>query len=278
MFKLKAFYKALLIVLITGIFSGCLTNAQPIPLEKSAQPRTLLSRTIPLAGQWQFWADPASVDSSPHLQPTHTLPTYIDQGNWQPIAVPSNWFLQGQDFAGVAWYQRHFEIDPNLQGKVIKLVFEGVDYAADVWLNGEYLGFHEGYFQPFSFLVSEQLHFGTDNVLVVRVNSPKEAGGADWSLHKRLIKGIFSHHDTRPGGAWSDRGQEQNTGGIWAPAYLQISEIVAIEAVKITPQLELEDNRAIAQVNLTLNYPGPKPEDVEMELQLVPENFPGEPS
>ncbi|NET38612.1 MAG: glycoside hydrolase family 2, partial [Cyanothece sp. SIO1E1] len=41
---------------------------------------------------------------------------------------------------------------------------------------------------------------------------------------------------------------------------------------------ELEDNRAIAQVNLTLNYPGPKPEDVEMELQLVPENFPGEPS
>jgi hypothetical protein len=49
--------------------------------------------------------------------------------------------------------------------------------------------------------------------------------------HKRLIKGVLNHDDARPGGAWSARGQEGNTGGIWAPVYVQFSEELTIESV-----------------------------------------------
>ena len=284
MIKFHIFPKSISIILTVGTFAGLLTAtphkmaAQSPDNPKLVQPIAPLPVTIPLAGTWQFVPDPMQpANSSLSLRPANSSVPALERRNWQDIAVPSNWFLQGQDLDGVVWYRHRFPVDSSLKDKVVKLVFEGVDYAADVWLNGEYLGFHEGYFQPFSFLVSEQLRLGGENVLTVRVNSPKERGGKDWSLHKRLIKGIFSHHDTRPGGAWSDRGQEQNTGGIWAPVYLQVSETIAIDRVKITPHLYLKDQKAIAEVDLTLTYPGQTPEDVQVQLQLAPHNFPGVP-
>ena len=229
-----------------------------------------------LSGVWQFTPDSTTASSPLALLPTESLPVELQQQEWQDINVPANWFLQGQDLHGVVWYQRHFVPDAELKDKVVSLVFEGVDYAADVWLNGRYLGFHEGYFQPFSFQVSDQLRLGKDNTLTVRVNSPQEEPGPDWSLNKRLIKGIFSHHDTRPGGAWSDRGQEQNTGGIWAPVYLQVSEKVTIETVKVTPHVKLEDDSAIAAVDVAIASPNETPQVVNIQLQLEPENFSGE--
>ncbi len=120
---------------------------------------------------------------------------------------------------------------------MLRLVFEGVDYEADVWLNGKPLGKHTGYFQPFSFVVNEFVQFGAENVLRVRVNSPNERP-EDWSLRKRLVKGIFGHHDTRPGGAWSVRGQDANTGGIWGNVYISASQHVALESVECTPLLD----------------------------------------
>jgi beta-mannosidase len=56
-----------------------------------------------------------------------------------------------------------------------------------------------------------------------------------WSLRKRLLKGIFSHHDTRPGGAWSVRGQEQNTGGIWSDVRLVWHQGVRVSDLRVTP-------------------------------------------
>jgi beta-mannosidase len=239
------------------------TVANPVQLE--TQPSLTIPAAISLGGEWKF--------SSGHLQPDNAyLPTYNDR-NWKSIQVPGNWFLQGQDLSGVAWYRHHFQIDRSLKGKVIHLVFEGVDYTGDVWLNGHYLGFHEGYFQPFRFVVSDDLKYNGDNVLVVKVNSPIEEPEKVWSLHKRLIKGVLNHHDTRPGGAWSVRGQEQNTGGIWAPVSLQISDRVAITHQQVTPELDVRYQNGVAHVDLTIINFTPKQQSVRLSLQLQPVNF-----
>ena len=42
------------------------------------------------------------------------------------------------------WYNRAFNVEEDMIGKDIQLVFEGVDYSCEVWLNGTYLGTHEG--------------------------------------------------------------------------------------------------------------------------------------
>ena len=281
--RLRIFLLIILGTIVFYPFSGWInqvrspTNAVSLTTEGVVASEALSEPSkISLSGIWQFTSDAASAASPLKLLPTENLPAKLQQQQWQEINVPANWFLQGQDLHGAAWYQRHFFVAPDLKDKVVKLVFEGVDYAADVWLNGRYLGFHEGYFQPFSFQVSDQLRLGKDNTLTVRVNSPQEDPGPDWSLNKRLIKGIFSHHDTRPGGAWSERGQEQNTGGIWAPVYLQVSEKVTIEAVKVTSHVKIDEDTAIAAVDVTIASPNDTPQLVKIQFHLEPENFSGE--
>ena len=235
--------------------------------------------TIDLAGSWQF--QPTTLAS------VNPKSTPREGEAWQAIHVPDNWYRQEKDISGYAWYQRQFDIHPALAGKQIRLVFDGVDYTADVWLNGKYLGHHEGYSQSFDFDVTDHVHKGK-NELRVLVNSPLEKS-QDWSLHKRLLKGIFSHHDTRPGGAWSERGQEQNTGGIWAPVRLEISDGIAIRRVKVTPQKQEGDAWNVhSEIALDIRHgkdsampgsAGSKPElsEFQVEATVTPENFNGKP-
>jgi beta-mannosidase len=235
------------------------------PISSIANPVNFVPHSISLAGDWKF--------ASGYLQPDNAYQPKFDDRRWQSIAVPSNWFLHGYDRSGVVWYRHHFQVKSKLKGKLVRLVFEGVDYTGDVWLNGHYLGFHEGYFQPFSFVVSDTLKYNADNVLVVKVNSPTEEPEKVWSLHKRLIKGVLNHHDTRPGGAWSVRGQEQNTGGIWAPVSLQVADRLAITQQQVTPKLDRSFQQAIAHVALQIINSSVKPQRIKLSLQLQPDNF-----
>jgi len=185
------------------------------------------NKYIDLSGTWDFIPNIKSQN--------HT----IDESKWEEIKVPSNWYKQGYDFHGKALYRKIFNLPSSWKKKNITLIFNGVDYYADVYLNGHAVGHHEGYFQSFSFDISPYVHYNQKNILEVRVNSPLEdvdnKHGKDWSLHKRLIKGVLNHHDTRPGGAWGVDGQDGNTGGIWAPVTLKASSCVTVLHQRITP-------------------------------------------
>jgi beta-mannosidase len=222
----------------------------------------------PLNTGWEFYHDPDG-QADP-------LTTMKMRDGWQPIQVPANWhlgFTKGHDISGTGWYRHQFNTPSMASGKRAWLRFCGVDYIADVWLNGQFIGHHEGYFQPFGFEVTKYLVMGGSNQLLVRVESPLEdqSQGTEWSLHKRLIKGIFSHHDTRPGGAWSERGQEQNTGGIWAPVVLEFSGPVTVERVAVVPRVDSETLRAQATVKLDLN--SASAQRITLETELKPYNF-----
>ncbi len=252
------------LVLFCTVLSGCARNSPQQGL--ALQPSSRLS----LNGSWQIHPGDAASNSLYHPQ--------VDDSDWQSISVPSNWYLQGIDQAGGNyWYRKQFQIASNMRGKMIQLVFAGVDYTADVWLNGHYLGFHEGYFSPFSFDVSALLDFEGVNHLAVFVKSPMEEPGRVWSLHKEQIKGILNHHDTRPGGAWSVRGQEKNSGGIWAPVFLEISDQVYVAAMTITPKINDSQDEAEAEVHMIVDCSDTgSPQDckgVTLDLGMVPSNF-----
>src|SRR5450759_1668336 len=87
-----------------------------------------------------------------------------------PIAVPGSWndqLVGVRDELGPAWYERRFDAPP-VDGFELALRFASVNYIAEVWLNGEPLGSHEGGHLPFAFLVPSLRDVG--NVLVVRVD------------------------------------------------------------------------------------------------------------
>lgn len=80
------------------------------------------------------------------------------------------------EYHGLAFYWCAFTPSLEKENKADRfhIRFMAVDYAADVWLNGEKLGRHEGGETPFEFDVTDLLRNGEENLLTVRVLNPNE--------------------------------------------------------------------------------------------------------
>ncbi|GAH52149.1 unnamed protein product, partial [marine sediment metagenome] len=140
-----------------------------------------------------------------------------------------------------------------------------VDYFCKVKLNGSLIGKHEGYFQEFSFPITDILKDG-ENLLEVEVDSPRESVDI-WPNKKRLIKGIFSHHDTRPGSWDYEYGQDKNTGGIWNDVLIEEKSKICIEKnIKVSPLL-LKDGRACLDIDISLDN-NDFPQEIEIKLEI----------
>ncbi len=74
------------------------------------------------------------------------------------------------------WYNYSFNVPVEYKGKMSTLYFGGVDYSCDIYLNGIYLGHHEGMLSSFSFEVSDKLIYKNshtpDNILAVKLDPP----------------------------------------------------------------------------------------------------------
>ena len=151
------------------------------------------------------------------------------------------------NYNGTVWFIKKFNSES--KKKLIVLLFKGIDYFTETWLNDKYLGLHEGYFQKFSYDVSSIIK-PKNNLLIIKVISPLEEPGPVWPLKKNLIKGIFNHHDCRPGG-WSYKyGQDRNTGGIWNDVILNYRNNIFIRSLKISSKVNFEINKAIVTTDI----------------------------
>ena len=86
------------------------------------------------------------------------------------LAIPES--LNRQDY----WYRSEFLIPARLGGKHLTLTFNGINYAAEIWLNGTRLGDLRGAFIRGIFDVTAIAHSGSENVLAVRVSPPPHPG------------------------------------------------------------------------------------------------------
>ncbi len=73
---------------------------------------------------------------------------------------------------GTAWYRKHFVLNKEDKGKVIKILFDGVYMNADFWINGIHLGNHPYGYTAFEFDLTKYLNpIGQENVLAVQVKN-----------------------------------------------------------------------------------------------------------
>ena len=99
------------------------------------------------------------------------------------------------------WYKKTFEMPKNA-GKHFQLRFSNVDYYCKVWMNGNYVGEHEGYSAAFGFSVDEFVKANESNTIVVKVWSPwdneVELGKQDLRMvmvRRNMVKGTYEHSD-----------------------------------------------------------------------------------
>jgi beta-mannosidase len=227
-------------------------------------------QTISLNGEWRYKQTGSGIGDYPSIT--------LDTTDWHNMDLPQNWYLTGLNYHGVIWFRKDFQADPAWQGRLVQLKFEGVDYFADVWLNGVKIGHHEGYFQPFKFDITNHINYEGGNILAIRVESPFEEYKTNWPFRKTLIKGIFNHSTSRPGDAWGPTGQEFNTGGIWNDVSLEISDFITINDVQISATwpstLTLGLNPTV-NVSIGLENHADTTIDAEISLNFIPKNHSG---
>ena len=94
-----------------------------------------------------------------------------DDATWETLAVPGTTNAPPDGEESGAWYRRSFEVPEDWTGRAVTLRFGSANYVADVWLNGVWIGYHEGGSTPFAFDVGADLEPGEANLLAVRVHT-----------------------------------------------------------------------------------------------------------
>jgi len=103
------------------------------------------------------------------------------------VDIPSSWgeeMPEFRHFEGWVWFARTFDSEDIHESERTFLRFGAVNYKAEVWLNGERLGDHEGGYTPFSFEITDHLQDG-ENVVVLRMDNKRYEDGipnesTDW--------------------------------------------------------------------------------------------------
>jgi hypothetical protein len=126
------------------------------------------ARFITLDKNWHF-----SVDRQKKGESEKWFAPDYDDSSWQIVAVPHTWNVMTEysQFNGLSWYRYELVIPDNLAGMFLRLYFKAVFYKARVWVNGIYVGEHEGGYTPFEFDVSALLKPGQSNIIAVQVDN-----------------------------------------------------------------------------------------------------------
>jgi beta-glucuronidase len=173
----------------------------------------------------------------------------FDDGAWSGKILPSveNTMAANEKtpeyYEDGVWYRRTFTVPDSLSGKFTRLVFTSVNYVADVWLNGRYLGYHEGGYSPFAFDASNVIRTDTVNVIAVRVDN------IAWGTRKDIIPYVKAD--------WF------NYTGIIHDVYLEFADTISVIRADVVP-LTLE---GALRTTVTLWNGGVTPREVSISLQ-----------
>lgn len=123
---------------------------------------------LSLDGLWYF-----ALDQDPEYHLGYDYSRNTSLRHWERVRVPGCWnrYAERYDlYEGVAWFVREFDLPQIPEAPVATLHFGAVNYLADVYLNGQHLGTHEGGYTAFSVDATKAIQAGR-NRLAVRVDN-----------------------------------------------------------------------------------------------------------
>ena len=245
--------------------------AQPLPLSHEAlQANGENNWTI--VGDWKLAEAPKVSADGPQISssdfnpkdwfaatvPGTVLTTLVDRGVYPDpdyglnnLAIPES--LNKQDY----WYRAQFKAPDSLRNRRLTLTFQGINYKAAVWLNGESLGTITGAFIRGVFDVTNILKPGKTNVLAVRISPPPHPG----IPQEQSVKGGPGENGgimcldgptfvATEGWDWIPAIRDRDS-GIWQPVTLTATAAVKIGDPQVVTTLPLPSTGS-AQVEITV--------------------------
>lgn len=156
---------------------------------------------ISLNGEWDVMIDPAGAGNFQQVwlerKPGKKTDFFEYSFEGGPaLKVPGDFNSQMREltyFEGTVWYRKIFNYSIPA-GKRLFLRFGAVNYTADVYVNGEKTGSHEGGFTPFQFEITGKIKPGK-NTVVVRVNNQRLKNGIpgqgyDWLNYGGITRDV----------------------------------------------------------------------------------------
>jgi len=119
-------------------------------------------------------------------------------------------------------YRRYLTIPVSMKGKNILLQFGAVDWEAEVYVNGTFVGEHKGGYDPFYFDITNYLNASGPQEIQVQVNDPGSFGGQP-----------HGKQQDHPGGIWYTE-----SSGIWQTVWIEPVNKTYIYDYSITPDLD----------------------------------------
>lgn len=192
------------------LFLLCLLACYVSPMKAQQVLQNVYDRDITiLNGNWEIIVDPFDTGYYDYrlnstngffknLQPKSKsdLVEY-DFCKTETLRVPGDWNTQSDRFffyEGSIWYKKDFNYQRK-EGKKVYLYFGAANYLANVYMNGEVLGMHEGGFTPFSFDITDKVKEG-NNFVILRVNNDRKPEGvptvnSDWWNYGGITRDVL---------------------------------------------------------------------------------------
>lgn len=145
------------------------------------------------------------------------------------------------------WYRVSFDTPANTAGKRVRLLFDGINYRADIFLNGKKLGNMAGAFIRGDYDVTSLLNPNGKNVLALLVSPPDNPGIpheqsmlAGQGLNGGQLSLDGPTFTASVGWDWIPGIRDRNT-GIWQDVRLKVGSDVVIGDPQIITNLPLPD-------------------------------------
>jgi beta-glucuronidase len=182
----------------------CVAAQQLDPIQNSDA-----RKTTSLDGEWRMIVDPYESGSydyryqpSPNGYFKNAKPKTksdlieYDFDKSGSLKVPGDWNTQSDQlffYEGTVWYKKSFDYQRRPDTRLF-VYFGAANYFADVYLNGEKIGQHEGGFTPFNFEITKLVR-ETGNFLVVKVDNKRRRDAVptlmtDWWNYGGLTRNV----------------------------------------------------------------------------------------
>ncbi|PRY10006.1 beta-galactosidase [Pontibacter ummariensis] len=183
------------ILLLSSFVISCQTQERTPATSAAVRPASVIN----FNDDWEFVKDIDTTNAGLRLSDKSQ-----DQTQWEQVTLPHTARIEPiekteQQWQGDAFYRKTFQVPASDKGRHIALKFEAAMQVADVYLNGERVFQHKGGYLPFYVDISNEVNYGEENTLLVKLNNEdnpvvppgKPLEDLDFNYYSGLYRNVY---------------------------------------------------------------------------------------